>query len=230
MEIVTTSMTDAPEVRDVSGECVQMSAGSGVGQTTTVNVSQGANPLAAQSTPGSTAGPGSPGAGAQSAGTGASQTLTTSAPASVSVPRAVAAVINIAADDCIFQTYQLDTTSLSQSTLSTLASLAVLGVGIWGTAAHWASSTNTILTTGGAAATLATTEGKLASTPVQATFNAVVQAGLGYYPLLHARASSKFAPGQKSDAAFNAQALSALWDAAGTGCAVGVLKGHAWYD
>lgn len=149
------------------------------------------------------------------------------------VPTAVAAVINAAADECVFWTYQEDTTSLNLSTLSVLAGMGVLGAGILGSVAGWSAVTNTALSTSGAGVTLVGGLGKVGQTPSQASVIGVVTAGLDYYPLILSKATAladsehtptyDWQPSQD----WTVAALSALWDAAGTGCAAGILKGHS---
>ena len=106
------------------------------------------------------------------------------------IPKPVAAIINAAVDECVFWTYQEDTTSLSLSTLSLLAGVGVLGAGILGAVEGWSSVTNAVLSTSGAGIALIGNLGKSVPSQVQASFYNVVQAGLQYYPLIVAKTAA----------------------------------------
>jgi len=142
--------------------------------------------------------------------------------ATLNIPTPVAAIIHAAVDECVFWTFQEDTTDISTSTWASLAGLGVLGAGIVGAVEKWSPVATTALSTTGAGVALSSGLQKAAPTPAQASVTSVIQAGLSYYPLLEAKALS----GGVSNVPQKIAALSGLWDAAGSGCAPGVLKGH----
>jgi hypothetical protein len=155
----------------------------------------------------------------------------------VVIPAAVAAVINAAVDECIFWTYQENNTEIDASTWTTLLGAGIAGIGIAGAVEGWSSAVVGALTGAGGGVALASGLQKSLPTPVQSSVASVIQAGLGYYPFIYAKASSykqfynkasSYKQFYNVDESRKVAWLSELWDAAGSGCSVGVLKGHSW--
>ena len=87
---------------------------------------------------------------------------------------------------------------------------------------------------GGAGVTAASNVSKDAPTPSQGSAKNVIEAGLNYYPILKAkkRAYTIYRIPIISDnwTEQNIHLLSGLWDAAGSACSLGALKGRSWFN
>ena len=138
---------------------------------------------------------------------------------SPNVPVPVAAIIQAAVDQCIYWTFKEDTTAIGETTWLGVASGGLLAAGL-ATGAPAAAA----LGASGAGLSVLTNLGK--AVPTSATpssISSVIQAGLTYYPLIKAKALS----GGVSEYKEKVAALAGLWDAAGSGCGTGILKGRS---
>jgi hypothetical protein len=133
-------------------------------------------------------------------------------------------VIHAAVDECVFWTFQEDTTDLSLSTWAQLLGLGALGGGAYVAVKGGSTGLATLLSASGGGFAFTSALQKVAPSPVQSSVSSVIQAGLSYYPLMQAKAMS----GNIKSSEQKVAALSGLWDAAGAGCSTGVLKGQTF--
>jgi len=121
----------------------------------------------------------------------------------------------------------------SKKALEQGLSLGVLAGGIYGATQKWGGTGAAALTATGLAGAAANGfPTLLGGTPIASTITGVIAAGQSYIPLVRAKAVrwSEFTHAPDVETSHVIATLSGLWDAAGTGCALGILKGHSWMN
>jgi hypothetical protein len=146
-------------------------------------------------------------------------------PILVSLP--VAAIIRAAVLQCIYWTYQQDTTAVNQNTLATALGILAVGGGVLAATQGASKGAATALAAAGAGTATANWQ-KAVPPIVSATAHNVIQAGVVYYPFLQMQVIS-FPRGQAAGYQI-ISVLSELWDVAGSACPGGVLKGASWFN
>lgn len=154
---------------------------------------------------------------------------------SANVPIPVAAIIHAAVDECVYWTYQENTTDTGLTNLFSYLGLGALGGGAYVIASGGSSIASGLLTGTGAGITLLQNASKIPPTALTTSVSSITQAGLAYYSLMKARAAAlssndTLPPEKRVMSGYQKEAaLSGLWDAAGSACSPGILKGRGLF-